>query len=59
MPDLVMVAPLHEDVRVVVGISRCLLPTPAMPTPLGSLSHPRGLSSLTLLLQLQLSQPLA
>lgn len=59
VPDLVMMAPLHEDVRVVVGISRCLLPTPAMPTPLGSLSHPRGLSSLTLLLQLQLSQPLA
>lgn len=65
VPDLVMVAPLHEDVRVVVGISQCLLPTPAMhacrahPTPLGSLSHPRGLSSLTLLLQLQLSQPLA
>lgn len=59
VPDLVMMAPLHEDVRVVVGISRCLLPTPAMPTPLGSLSHPRGVSSLTLLLQLQLSQPLA
>lgn len=59
VPDLVMMAPLHEGVRVVVGISRCLLPTPAMPTPLGSLSHPRGVSSLTLLLQLQLSQPLA